>query len=157
MKQRNFNLFTQAVILNASQMAYLEDAKKTQTMLLRFNELFRYYIKPDSPVILSEELNGLKNYVDIQIMRYGNRVNVKLPEEEVCDHILVNHLEVIDFFDNILNNALAQYENSIKVEMKIDTQNCARLRIFLYSDNNFEEFSIDLMEEGRSFVQINDC
>ena len=27
MKQRNFNLFTQAVILNASQMAYLEDAK----------------------------------------------------------------------------------------------------------------------------------
>ena len=60
MKQRNFNLFTQAVILNASQMAYLEDAKKTQTMLLRFNELFRYYIKPDSPVILSEELNGLK-------------------------------------------------------------------------------------------------
>lgn len=152
MKQKNFNLFTQTVILNASQMAYLEDAKKTQTMLLRFNELFRYFIKSDSPVILSEEINGLKNYVDIQLMRYGDRFSVEFPEEEICDHILVNHLEVIDFFDNILNNALAQYENSIRVAIKIETKSIVRLMIFLYSDNNYEEFSIVLMEEGRSFV-----
>lgn len=152
MKQRNFNLFTHAVILNASQMAYLEDAKKTQTMLLSFDELFRYFIRSDSTVTLSEEIKGLKNYIDIQIMRYGDRFNVRFPEGEICDRILVNHLEIIDFFDNILNNALAQYENSIRINMEVNSQSDVCLMIFLNSDDNYEEFSIGLMEEGKSFV-----
>lgn len=151
MKQGNFNQFTQAVILNASQMAYLEDAQKTHTMLLRFNELFRYFIKSGISVSLAEEMNGLKNYIDIQIMRYGDRLNVEYPEE-TYDNISVKHLQIIGFIDNVLNNALAQYENNIKIVFKIINQGNAYLKVLLNSDNSFEEFSIVLMEEGKSIV-----
>lgn len=151
MKQGSFNQFIQDVILNASQMAYLEDAQKTHTMLLRFNELFRYLNKLGDSVTLAEEMNGLKNYIDIQIMRYGDRFNVEYPEESY-DNITVKHLEVISFFDNLLNNALAQYENSIRIVFKIINQSNAYLRILLNSDNSFEDFSIVLTKEGRSVV-----
>ncbi len=151
MKQGSFNQFIQDVILNASQMAYLEDAQKTHTMLLRFNELFRYLNKLGDSVTLAEEMNGLKNYIDIQIMRYGDRFNVEYPEESY-DNITVKHLEVISFFDNLLNNALAQYENSIRIVFKIINQSNAYLRILLNSDNSYEDFSIVLTKEGRSVV-----
>lgn len=132
-------------------MAYLEDAQKTHTMLLRFNELFRYLNKLGDSVTLAEEMNGLKNYIDIQIMRYGDRFNVEYPEESY-DNITVKHLEVISFFDNLLNNALAQYENSIRIVFKIINQSNAYLRILLNSDNSYEDFSIVLTKEGRSVV-----
>lgn len=151
MRQGSFSQFIQDVILNASQMAYLEDAQKTHTMLLRFNELFRYLIKSGVLVTLAEEMNGLKNYIDIQMMRYGDRFNVEYPEE-TYDNISVKHLEIIGFFDTVLNNALAQYENSIKIVFKIINQNSVCFNIMLNSDNHFEDFSIVLTEEGGSIV-----
>ncbi|NLE26180.1 MAG: histidine kinase [Clostridiaceae bacterium] len=151
MKQGNFSQFIQDVILNASQMAYLEDAQKTHTMLLSFTELYRYLIKPGVTATLAEEMNGLKNYIDIQIMRYGDRLNVEFPEENY-DNLSVKHIEIIGYFDNLLNNALAQYENRINIVFKIINQSNAYLKILLNSDNSFEDFSIVLMEEGRSVV-----
>lgn len=151
MKQGNFSQFIQDVILNASQMAYLEDAQKTHTMLLSFTELYRYLIKPRVTATLAEEMNGLKNYIDIQIMRYGDRLNVEFPEENY-DNLSVKHIEIIGYFDNLLNNALAQYENRINIVFKIINQSNAYLKILLNSDNSFEDFSIVLMEEGRSVV-----
>lgn len=151
MKHGNFNQFTHDFILNASQMAYLEDAQKTHTMLLSFNELFRYLTKSVGSVSLAEEMNGLKNYIDIQIMRYGNRFNVKYPEENY-DNIIVKHLEIIESFDNLLNNALAKYENTIKIVFEIINESNTYLRISFHSDSIFEDFSIVLAKDGRSIV-----
>ena len=76
MKQRRFDEFTQIFLVNASQMAYLEDAPGTQNMLQKFYELFRYFIKPESQILLSSEMDTLQNYIEIQKIRYGNRFDI---------------------------------------------------------------------------------
>jgi LytS/YehU family sensor histidine kinase len=148
MKQRRFDQFTQIFLVNASQMAYLEEAHGTQAMLQKFNELFRYFIKMDVHVNLSEEINALKNYVDIQKTRYGNRFHITFTNCDNTDDILINHLSIFDFFDYILNNALVQYENTINFDVEIITARNISLRVTLRTDREVEEFNRILLEEG---------
>jgi sensor histidine kinase YesM len=148
MKQRRFDEFTQIFLVNASQMAYLEDAPGTQIMLQKFYELFRYFIKPEGQVLLSCEMDVLQNYIDIQKIRYGNRFDISFKNCCIVGEVFINHLVIIDFFDNILNNALIQYEKIIAFEIEIVLSKDICLKITLKTDNEIEEFVRLLVEEG---------
>lgn len=148
MKQRRFDEFTQMFIVNASQMAYLEDAPKTQMMLQKFCELLRYFIKVDGQVLLSNEIEVLRNYVDIQKIRYGNRFDITYVNCSGFEDIYIKHLIILDFFDHILNNALVQYEKIIDFTIEIVSGKDINLRITLKTDLEKEEFLRLLVEEG---------
>lgn len=150
MKQRKFDQFTQIFLVNASQMAYLEEAHGTQVMLQKFIELFRYFIKVDAQVNLANELVALKNYVDLQKTRYGNRFDITYTNCSGFDDISISHLTIIDFFDNILNNALVQYERTINFTIEIVSGTNINLRVTLKTDRELEEFNRVLAEEGES-------
>lgn len=152
MKQRRFDQFTQLFLVNASQMAYLEEAHGTQAMLQKFNELFRYFIKVDLHVNLSDEINALKNYVDIQKTRYGNRFFITFTNCDTINDIVISHLAIFDFFDSILNNALVQYENTINFDIEVICDKNITLRVTLKTDREVEEFNRVLLEEGDSGV-----
>lgn len=148
MKQRRFDQFTQIFLVNASQMAYLEEAHGTQTMLLKFNELFRYCIKVDAGSFLSEEIKALLNYIDIQKTIFGNRFNITVENFDTFDDILIGHLTIIDFFESILNSALEKYEEPISFFVQIIQKECKGLRVVLRTDGIKEEFFKALEEEA---------
>ena len=60
----------------------------------------------------------------------------------------INHLAIIDFFDNILNNALVQYEKIIGFTLEIITDKDISLKVTLKTDTDVEEFYRLLVEEG---------
>lgn len=148
MKQRRFDEFTQIFLVNASQMAYLEDAPGTQNMLQKFYELFRYLIKPENQILLSSELDSLQNYIEIQKIRYGNRFNINYLNCNGYGDLFIKHLVIIDFFDNILNNALVQYEKIIDFTIEIIADKDINLKVTLKTDTETEEFFMLLVEEG---------
>lgn len=135
-------------VVNAAQMAYLENAPKTQMMLQMFCELLRYFYKGDTQVLLSKELEALRNYIDIQKIRYGNRFDITYLNCSGFEDININHLSVIDFVDHILNNALVQYEGIIALTVEIKDTNGIFLRVILKKDMKKEEFSRPLAEMG---------
>lgn len=151
MKQRRFDEFTQIFLVNASQMAYLEDAPGTQNMLQKFYDLFRYFIKPEGQVLLSCELDTLQNYIDIQKIRYGNRFNIAFVNCSGFGDTHINHLTIIDFFDHILNDALLQYEKIISFTIEVVSGKDISLKVLLETDTETEEFVRLLVDE----VDIN--
>ncbi|MBC7959051.1 MAG: histidine kinase [Vallitaleaceae bacterium] len=148
MKQRRFDEFTQIFLVNASQMAYLEDAPSTQLMLQKFYELFRYFLRRDNQILLANEMDALKNYIDIQKIRYGNRFDINLLNHTEFDYIFINHLVIIDFFDQLLNNALVQYEKIIGFTVEVVSDKDICLKVTLKTDSMVEEFFRVLVEEG---------
>lgn len=148
MRQRRFDEVTQMFVVNAGQMAYLENAPKTQMMLQMFCELLRYFHKADAQVLLSKELEALRNYIDIQKLRYGNRFDITYVNCSGFDDININHLIIIDFVDHILNNALVQYEGFIDFTVEIKFSDGIFLRVILKKDMKKEEFIMPLVEMG---------
>lgn len=84
-------------------MANLEDAETTEKMINALSSLFRYNLKnPETEVLLSQELKVAQDYMFIQKMRFGSRVEYE-PE---C---LVKAEEVIIptfLFQPLLENAV---------------------------------------------------
>ncbi len=152
MEQRRFDQFTQIFLVNASQMAYLEEAHETQAMLQKFIELFRYFNKADALVNLKEEMLALRNYVDLQKLRYGSRLEITCACPDERGDTPVRHLAILDFFDNLLGNALVQFENAISCNIGIEPGENARLKVVLEADGQKEEFSRVLLEEVNSGV-----
>jgi LytS/YehU family sensor histidine kinase len=149
MKQRRFDEFTQIFLVNASQMAYLEEAPSTQVMLQKFYDLFRYFIKPESRVLLSCEMDILQSYIDIQKIRYGNRFNISFINCSGFGDTQINHLAIIDF---ILNDALIQYEKIISFTIEIVSSKDISLKVILETDSETEEFIRLLVDEEDIYV-----
>jgi LytS/YehU family sensor histidine kinase len=147
MKLKKFDDFTYIFLVNASQMAYIEDAHKTHSLLQMFNELYRYMIREDDESLLSGELKALQNYIDIQSTRYEGRFKITL--ENLLDNsdIHIKHLCLLDFVDEVLSNALTMYEGYFNIHLKIqiDINICAT--IILELDSNQEMFNMILAEE----------
>ncbi len=152
MKLRRFDEVTQMFVVNAGQMAYLENAPKTQMMLQMSCELLRYFYNGDTQVLLSKELEALRNYIEILKIRYGNRFDVTYVNCSEFEDININHLSIIDFVDHILNNALVQYEGIIDFTVEIKCSDGIFLRVILKKDMKKEEFLRPLAEMGDANV-----
>jgi sensor histidine kinase YesM len=66
-----------------SGMAELEDAEKTDSMICSLSRLFRYNLHTtDQFVSFSQELDVVRDYLYLQKMRFGDRVQYELPDPE---------------------------------------------------------------------------
>lgn len=69
-------------------MAKLEDADTTEKMIKALSTIFRYNLKtPQSEVVLEQELQVVKDYMYLQQMRFGSRIqyqiNCKVDEKQI--------------------------------------------------------------------------
>lgn len=156
MMKRRFDRFTQIFLVNVSQMAYIEEAHETQEMLQKFIELFRYFNKAEEMVSLTEEMTALQNYVDLQRLRYGSRFEVSCTNCKDLGDILVSRLTILDLFDDILCNALIQYENPFRFIFKVIPGDNASIAVTLITDMDNEVFSRSLTEEADSDDKTDD-
>lgn len=148
MKLKRFDDFTYIFLVNASQMAYLEDAQKTHDMLQQFNELYRYMMRSDNSALLGEELKALRNHIDIQIGRHKSRFNITLGNNLKNNDIYIKHLSVLDFIDNIMNIALSKYETHFNVSLELKNDDKICLNALVGVENEEELFTIKLTERG---------
>lgn len=148
MEQSRFYEFTYNFLVNASQMAYVEEAHGTYKLLQSFNELFRYVVKDSKTVMLTDEFRVLKNYIDILKMRYGDRINISIPKEIELKNIFIKRLSVLDFIDNILNDALTRFERFTSTRIELERGESPCIKVSIEIDDKTEVFTKILSEEG---------
>lgn len=129
--------------------AVTEEAWKSYRMLDALGMLFRYSIKMDSEVYLSEELHLVKNYLFIQKMRFGNKLeyccdvpknleNYRIPKmilQPIVENAIVHGIEMLSEGGQIYiegepcgNNLILRVQNDGPV---IDEERCRELRQWL--------------------------
>jgi hypothetical protein len=100
----------------------LREPDKTPGMLLKLSELLRYsvYDVKDPLVPLKDELNYLKNYIEFEKIRIGDRLDLKVDIEEFnMDKIRVAPMLLVVFVENAFKHAKNSLNDKIQIEISL--------------------------------------
>jgi sensor histidine kinase YesM len=115
-------------ILNTiSGMAELEEAPKTEEMILALSRLFRYNLHTtDQFVSLSQEIEVVRDYMYLQRMRFGERVQYEIPPVKNPDwsrelgSIMVPVFILQPLVENAVIHGISKKENGGKVTVDVE-------------------------------------
>lgn len=124
--------------LNSIQnFIYKQDALTASTYLSRFSELMRMilnYSRKDQ-ITLAEEKQLLERYLDIQKLRFGEKLIWKITSDSDIDdeNVLIQPMLAQPFIENALEHGL--FKNDSQGEITIHFKKEADLLIFTIEDN----------------------
>lgn len=121
-------------VLNTLNLLYSyepEEYSLIQKMILCLSKYFRYIVKVHSDFVeLSQELEHIRNYFEIQIARYPDRFDYYVESEEGMDEFLIPPLLIQNFTENSIKYAISMEKKvSIYVLVQFYEENKMRIRI----------------------------
>ena len=108
MEQNRMNDIIQGVLVNSTQLAFVEEAYGTLALLENTNEVFRYFVNTMQSVTLYNELEVFSRYLAILKVRYDDRFSVELANDDRHKSVFIRRLSAISFFDGILASYMEQ-------------------------------------------------
>lgn len=101
-------------------MAKLEDAETTEKMILALSSLFRYNLKtPEVEVALARELAVIADYMYLQQMRFGERIDYVLDCQVDEEWVLVPTFTLQPLMENAILHGLAPKEEGGRIMLRI--------------------------------------
>jgi two-component system LytT family sensor kinase len=96
------------VLNTIGRLALLEHADKTQEMIYSFSDMMRYTLKKETNdfVTLGEEMEHVANYLSIQKMRLGDRLEYSFDVDDACVDVLCPFMAIHPFVENAINHAI---------------------------------------------------
>jgi two-component system LytT family sensor kinase len=154
--------------LNAIASLIHEDPDKAESMTLKLSKLFRYTINhnQDDLVPVKEELDIVGTYLDIEKVRFGDRINFIIEAEEEALPCRIPRFLIQPLVENALKHGLKDVIT--QGELKVSISKKERIEIMV-SDNGipFPEVldigyglqstydKLDLLYDGNYEVQIS--
>jgi sensor histidine kinase YesM len=120
------------VLNTIGRLALLEGADKTQDMIYAFSDMMRYTLKKEknNVVTLKEEMEHVQNYLSIQKMRLGTRLNYSVEVDEMAEDILCPFMTIQPFVENAIIHAIEPNAKGGEVRISADIlQEIAILKI----------------------------
>ena len=119
-----------------SGMAELEDAEKTDSMIRSLSRLFRYNLHTtDQFVSFSQELEVARDYLFLQQMRFGDRVQYELPDPSAPESAAFGSTMVPVFLlqplvENAVIHGIAKKEQGGKITISAEqTEGAFQIRV----------------------------
>ena len=101
-------------------MADLEEAATTEKMITALSSLFRYNLKTQQPeVFLDQEVKVAKDYMYLQQMRFGNRIQFMFECTEDTENVLVPTFTTQPLLENAIIHGLGPKEEGGYVKMQV--------------------------------------
>jgi len=99
--------------LNSIAVLLRDDPERARTMLLRLSDMLRAVVDAGSEqfVPLSRELAFVRQYLDIQQMRFGERLSVALEIQPGTEQQLVPHFLIQPLVENAVQHGIATTEH----------------------------------------------
>jgi sensor histidine kinase YesM len=140
--------------LNSISSLTITDAEKARTMLVKLSEFMRYALsrKDEQPVTLQSELDNLSLYLDIEKVRFGNKL---VTEESVSDECREAYLPVLllqPIYENAVKHGVYESTESVKIITKAEIEN-GYLNIIII--NNFDPESTPAKGTGTGLINVS--
>ena len=111
-------------VLNDLYAMALKQSDKTADMILKLSDLMRYVLQESTAdvVPIEKELNYIRNYIDLEKLRYGNRFSVDLQVTGDISKCLVAPLLLLPFVENAFKHSSTNEISGawISIEIMID-------------------------------------
>lgn len=110
--------------LNNIYSLSLSKSKKTPETILKLSELMRYLLYETKPNLqcLEKEINCIKNYLDLERIRYGEKLSIQLKVEGNTENKKLPPMLLIPFIENAFKHGAnrSTKEVVIKIELIIE-------------------------------------
>ena len=123
--------------LNTIQnLAYLEDAPKTQDIIHSFSDLIKYSLRNEDTktTYVYDEINYIKSYMNIQKARFGDKINYSIDIDKKYHDLKCPFMILQPILENFVKYV---------VERSVDT---AEINIKGYESGN--DFVLEIMDNG---------
>ncbi len=123
--------------LNSISSLTISNAPKAQEMIIKLSDFLRYTVsKNDSRFTkLEQELENILRYLDIEKIRFGNRLQFEFDVDEVCKETAIPIMILQPLYENALKHGV--YESTepivIRTECKMQPDH-----VFIRIVNNYE-------------------
>lgn len=123
------------------------DADKAQESIGQLSELLRYalYESNIKKVRLADELEFMKNYVDLMSLRCSRSARIDVQFDQVEGDMMISPLLFISLIENAFKHGISAHNESfVKVDMAIDGDDL----IFSCENSVFEKNTADYSDSG---------
>ncbi len=99
----------------------LEKSEEAPNLVLRLSEILDYilYRCNEKRVSLSEEINNLNNYIEIEKIRYSDKLKLELNFPTNTNNFSIAPLIILPFVENAFKHGVSNYPGIATVNIKI--------------------------------------
>lgn len=140
--------------LNSVSSLTVTDPDKARTMVIKLSEFMRYALsrKDEQPVTLQSELDNLRLYLDIEKVRFGERLFI---EENIDPGCLMAYLPVMilqPLYENAIKHGV--YESTKKVTI-MTSVSCGNGLVEITISNNFDPEATPVKGTGTGLLNVS--
>ena len=144
MNQNKINEITHSLLVTLAQLAYINE-EMTYDLITDLDKLFLYLTRKDKTVTLYNEIKFLLIYLKFEEIKNGEKFEFILKNQEEYKNIYIMHLDVIDYFDEILIKYNLDYENYKTIMINFTNKgNVTSLELKIETEGKKNEFIKEL-------------
>lgn len=147
------------VLNTIGRLALLEGADKTQDMIYAFSDMMRYTLKKEknkhNMVTLKEELGHVQNYLSIQKMRLGERLEYVIDIDQSSEDVFCPFMTVQPFVENAIIHAIEPNAKGGKVTITAKTVKDIVVLNIIDDGNGIPEQQVIKMLDGSYEAEEN--
>lgn len=123
--------------LNSVSSLTITDPEKAREMVVKLSEFMRYALsrKNDQPVSLSAELDSVKLYLDIEKVRFGDRMVVEESIDKSVLDVKVPVMLLQPIYENAVKHGVYETTRSVNIKTSIISSNGF---VFITITNNYD-------------------
>jgi len=110
-------------ILNTMVAMARKKSEELETSLINLSQLMRYmlYDTNGKPIHLIDEIEYLKSYVNLQLIRFKDDVNVNIQLTGNFENLLIEPMLLIPFIENAFKHGIGNIQNpTIDISIQVD-------------------------------------
>jgi len=138
--------------LNSVSYLTIAEPEKAQEMVIKLSSFLRYSLKhkQNQPVTLAQEIEHIKLYLEIEKVRFGDKLQTRF-EIEACEECMIPNMILQPLYENAIKYGV--YETTSQVEIRTKAWKEKDRMIFTIS-NNYDIDAIAKKGEGIGLFNI---
>lgn len=140
--------------LNSIASLATTDARKTEQMALALSDFFKYAINREQKQLntLSEELNAIRTYLEIEKVRFGDRLSFDIDCPTELLNIQIPQLLIQPLVENAIKHGLSQITENGLIRILVNrAENQLKIRVYdngpVFPDGPLSGFGIQNTQE----------
>lgn len=126
--------------LNSISALTISESKKAQDMVLKLSDFLRFSIseKPDAQRNFAEEIENIIKYLDIEKVRFGDKLQVRKDIAKKCLDAKIPSLILQPLVENAVKHGLSESLDNVEIRITAD---CFQGYLKVQIENDFDEES----------------
>jgi two-component system LytT family sensor kinase len=140
--------------LNSISSLTITDPEKARTMVVKLSDFMRYALsrKDEQPVTLQSELDNLRLYLDIEKVRFGERLSIEEQIEPGCLETKIPVMILQPLYENAIKHGV--YESTEKVTITTSVS-ASKGYIEMTISNNFDPEASSVKGTGTGLFNVS--